>query len=106
MEPLPTFQYPASSVETQKEQPEEEEERTGISKTFSYVWRSIKGGEEKDIPFISSTIEQSTNSRTASDDLRIDLGALERGRYLLVLEVEDLTSQEIVSSRRIFIITN
>jgi hypothetical protein len=87
-------------------EPEEEEERTGIAKAFSYAWKSIRGGSNEELPFISSTIEQSTNSSTASDDLMIDLGALERGRYLLVLEVEDLTMNEIVSTSRIFIITD
>jgi hypothetical protein len=87
-----------------KEPPEEE--RGGIGRTFSYVWKSIRGGRDEEAPYITSTIEQSTSSSMAADNLQIDLSMLERGRYLLLVEVEDLERSETVTGERFFMITD
>jgi hypothetical protein len=83
-----------------------EEQPSGIRKTLSYMWSSIRGGEPQDAPYISSTIEQSINRSTVSDYIQIDLGTLELGKYLLVLTVEDVIGGRSATEERVFIITN
>ena len=83
-----------------------EESSAGVQKTLSYMWASIKGGKAGEKPYVTSAIEQSANSTTASDNLTIDLGSLETGTYLLVLEVEDLTTGMKTAEGRIFNVTD
>jgi GWxTD domain-containing protein len=85
--------------------PRETETDSSLRKTLAYMWSSIRGKADEDAPYISSTLEQSTNMDTAADKLRIDLGALERGSYLLVLEVKDLLTGVTASEEKLFTVT-
>ena len=64
------------------------------------MWSSMKGKKGKEKPYIESSIEQSARSSTAADNLQIDIGALEKGIYVLILGVEDLAAgTEAVESK-------
>jgi hypothetical protein len=84
---------------------ESPEDKRGIRRTVAYIWRGIKGGEDEEAPYITSTLEQSINESVADDRLQIDISKLEQGRYELALTVEDLVSGQIASENRIFLIT-
>lgn len=71
-------------------------------KALSNIWAQMKGGKEEGSPYITSSLEQSVNDRTAYDNLQIELGELENGTYLLVLKIEDLISGEEVTEERLF----
>lgn len=77
-----------------------------VQKTLSYMWSSIKGGKAEDKPYVTSTIEQSASGSTASDNLQINLGSLEKGTYLLALEVEDLVTGMRATESRLFNVTD
>jgi GWxTD domain-containing protein len=77
-----------------------------MQKTLSYMWSSIRGGKAQDKPYVTSTIEQSASGSTASDNLQINLGTLEKGTYLLALEVEDLVTGMRATESRLFNVTD
>jgi GWxTD domain-containing protein len=85
--------------------PEDEEEGEGIRKTLAYMWSSVKGTKGKEKPYIESSIEQSAHASTASDNLQIDIGALEKGKYVLFLGVEDLSAGTTAIESRIFTVS-
>ncbi len=87
--------------------PPADDERTSesIKKTLAYMWSSMRGEKGKDKPYIESSIEQSVGAGTAADNLQIDIGALEKGVYMLVLGVEDLASGQVAAESRIFTIS-
>lgn len=78
------------------------EDKKGIQRTLSYMWKSIRGGRPEASPYITSTIEQSINESLVDDRLQIDVSTLEYGRYRLVLLVEDLISGQAVIGERDF----
>ncbi len=85
----------------QKPGPEEGDSRASPRRTLSYMWRGIRGGKDDEKPYVKSSFEQRTNATVVVDRLRIDLGSLDPGAYLLVLLVEDLeTGQSAGGSRR------
>jgi GWxTD domain-containing protein len=84
----------------------DEESPASLQKTLSYMWSSIKGGKSEERPYITSAVEQSANATTVGDNLEIDLGSLEKGTYLLVLEVEDLTTGMKTAESGIFNVTD
>ncbi len=86
--------------------PKEIGEEKGLVKTLSYMWSSITGGKDEETPYVSSTLEQSTSMSIASDRLNIELLALERGTYLLVLEVEDLLTGQTAVEEKMFTVTD
>ena len=86
--------------------PKETGEETGLAKTLSYMWSSITGGKDEETPYVSSTLEQSTSMSIAGDRLNIELLALERGTYLLVLEVEDLLTGQTALEEKMFTVTD
>lgn len=86
--------------------PKETSEGSGLGKTLSYMWSSITGKDDDETPYISSTLEQSTSMGIASDRLNIELEALERGSYLLVLEVEDLLTGQTAAEEKNFTVTD
>jgi GWxTD domain-containing protein len=86
--------------------PEETTSGSSLGRTLAYMWSSIRGKTDEDAPYVSSSFEQSTNMSDAVDRLRIDLEALERGSYLLVLEVEDLLTAETVEEEKLFTVTD
>ncbi len=79
--------------------------QSGIRRTLSYMWSSIKGDDQEDKPYVSSSIEQSGKLTNTRDSLKIDISALEPGRYQLVLKIEDLVSGDTQSRNRIFFIS-
>ncbi len=83
-----------------------EDRPDSFRKTLSWISASVRGRKPGDSPYITSSLVQSTNSRSASDRLQIDLGSLQPKKYMLVLDVDDLLSGEKASSERIFEITN
>ncbi|MBN2072263.1 MAG: GWxTD domain-containing protein [Candidatus Krumholzibacteriota bacterium] len=78
---------------------------SGIKNTLYWIKRSIRGDSGERSPYISSSLEQSVNSSEASDMIRISIGSLEPGKYLLLLQVEDLTSGGAVSEENIFVVS-
>ena len=86
--------------------PKETEDGSSLGKTLSYMWSSIIGKNDEETPYVSSTLEQSTSMNIASDRLNIELRALERGSYLLVLEVEDLLTGQTAMEEKMFTVTD
>jgi GWxTD domain-containing protein len=86
--------------------PKETENESGFGKTLAYMWSSITGKNDEEIPYVSSTLEQSTSMNVASDRLNIELRALERGNYLLLLEVEDLVTGQTAMEEKMFTIND
>ena len=78
------------------------ESNPSLQKTLTYMWTSMKGGKSEEKPYVTSTIEQSASAMTASDKIQIDLGSLGPGVYLLVLEVEDLSTGMTAVEGKIF----
>jgi GWxTD domain-containing protein len=77
----------------------------GIRTTLAYMWSSVTGKKDKDKSYVESSIEQSAHGSTAADNLQIDIGALDKGTYVLVLGVEDLSSGMTAVESRIFTIS-
>lgn len=63
-------------------------------RTLAYMWESIRGGSRGEKPYAEATFEQRAIASAVSDNLQIDLAALDPGVYLLVLLVEDLATGE------------
>lgn len=84
--------------------PSKTDEQSGASlkKTLSYMWSSVKGKKSNEEPYIESSIEQKGQTSTVSDNLQIDIGALETGIYLLALQVEDLATGMAIDESRLF----
>lgn len=78
----------------------------GLGTTLSYIWSSITGKDAEERAFVSSTLEQSTSMSVAGDRLNIELRALERGSYSLVLEVKDMVTEQIATEERLFTVTD
>ena len=86
--------------------PKETTDDSGLGKTLAYMWSSITGKNDEESPYVSSTLEQSTSMNVASDRLNIELRALARGSYLLVLEVEDLVTGQTAMEEKMFTVTD
>lgn len=93
------------SYSIRKPGPDDEQSGEGVRKTLAYMWSSVKGSKGKEKPYIESSIEQSARASTAADNLQIDIGALEKGMYLLVLGVEDLSAGTTAVETRIFTVS-
>ncbi|MCK7469451.1 MAG: hypothetical protein MZU95_00625 [Desulfomicrobium escambiense] len=88
-----------------KPESDDEQSGEGVQKeTLAYMWSSVKGNKGKEKPYIESSIEQSARASTAAD-IQIDIGALEKGMYLLVLGVEDLAAGTTAVESRIFTVS-
>ena len=83
----------------------DEQSSASLQKTLSYMWSSVKGRKSDDKPYIESSIEQKAPASTVSDNLQIDIGALETGTYLLALQVEDLVTGMAVDESRLFTVS-
>jgi GWxTD domain-containing protein len=94
------------SYSIRKPPPGDERTSESIRKTVAYMWSSMRGEKGKDKPYIESSIEQSVRASTAADNLQIDIGALDKGVYMLVLGVEDLASGQSAAESRIFTISD
>jgi GWxTD domain-containing protein len=86
--------------------PKEGAQESGLGNTLSYIWSSITGKNSEEAPYVSSTLEQSTSMSIASDRLNIELQALERGNYLLVLEVADLVTGQTAVEEKMFTVSD
>jgi GWxTD domain-containing protein len=93
------------SYSIRKPGPDDEQSGEGIRKTLAYMWSSVKGKKGKEKPYIESSIEQSAHAATAADNLQIDIGALEKGMYVLFLGVEDLAAGAEAVESRIFTVS-
>jgi GWxTD domain-containing protein len=93
------------SYSIRKPGPNDEQSGEGVRKTLAYMWSSVKGQKGKDKPYIESSIEQSARASTAADNLQIDIGALEKGIYVLFLGVEDLSAGTTAVESRIFTVS-
>ncbi len=80
------------------------DETEGPSGTWDWITASVRGSKPGPRVYISSSIEQMTSERSTSDDLMLDAASLEPGRYLLILEIEDLVAGFKVSGERPFAI--
>jgi GWxTD domain-containing protein len=86
--------------------PAETRAESSLKSTLSYMWSSIWGTTDDNEPYISSSLDQSTNMDWASDKLHIDLTALGAGNYFLLLEVQDLLTGEAVQEGKLFTISD
>lgn len=84
--------------------PKSDKDYNGIRKALWWIARSTRGGMDKVRPFISSSLEQSIDSPHVTDALQIELGSIEPGRYVLILDIEDLISGGAIRREREFII--
>ena len=80
------------------------DERDRPSGTWDWIRASVRGSSPQPEVYTTSSIEQSTGDRPADDALMLDTGVLEPGRYLLVLEIEDLVAGFSVSGEKPFAI--
>ena len=78
------------------------EEHDGLRKTLSYIAASIRGSRRDEEAFITNSFERGTDLSSIEDSLQIDTASLGEGRYLLVLEIEDLVAGGTVSDQREF----
>jgi GWxTD domain-containing protein len=76
----------------------------GPSGTWDWITASVRGSRPARI-YISSSIDQVTSERSTSDFIMLEASSLEPGRYLLILEIEDLEAGFRVSGERPFSIT-
>lgn len=76
-------------------------EPQGFRRALAYIVASVTGGNDGE-PFITNSFERGTGDSYVYDRLQIDTGALGEGRYLIVLEAEDLISRTVVSEQREF----
>lgn len=76
----------------------------GPSSTWEWIAASVRGSEPEKQVYLSSSIEQSSNERSRSDGLMLDVSPLEPGRYRLILDIEDLVAGFKVSGSRSFAI--
>ena len=74
----------------------------GPRRTLAYMWDGIRGGKRGEKPYAEASFEQRADAPAVSDNLQIDLAALEPGVYLLVLLVEDLSTGESAGESRRF----
>ncbi|MBN1164342.1 MAG: GWxTD domain-containing protein [Candidatus Krumholzibacteriota bacterium] len=79
-----------------------EDRPDGFGKMVSWISASMRGKKPGDKPYISSSLEQSINSDLVLDNLRINVSSLEPNDYMLVLDIEDLTSGQKATSRSKF----
>lgn len=93
------------SYAIRKPEPDDVQSGEGVRKTLSYMWSSVKGQKGKEKPYIESSIEQGAHASTAADNIQIDIGALEKGVYVLVLGVEDLSAGTSAVESRIFTVS-
>lgn len=77
----------------------------GPSSTWEWITASVRGSEPQQQVYLSSSIDQSSSARSTSDDLMLDVSPLEPGRYLLILDIEDLVAGFKVSGSRAFAVT-
>ena len=66
------------------------DERDGPPGTWDWIKASATGSMPERHIFISSSMERTSDTRSTRDDIALDAGSLEPGRYLLLLEAEDL----------------
>lgn len=71
---------------------EGDQSSASLRKTLAYMWSDISGKKPNERPYVESSIEQRAQTSTVSDRIQIDIGALEPGTYLLLLQVEDLVA--------------
>ncbi|HSG26851.1 MAG TPA: GWxTD domain-containing protein [Candidatus Krumholzibacterium sp.] len=90
---------------TIKPPPGSDEGMKGLRRMMYWIARSARGGRDREVPFISSSLEQRVDRPDVSDNIQIDLGSVEPGRYLLHVLVEDLAGGGTVSSEREFIVS-
>jgi len=81
-----------------------ESDYKGFRNTLYWIKRSIRGTADQGSPFITSSLEQSVNASEVIDMIQIDISALEPGKYVLVLKVEDLNSAGITIEENTFVI--
>lgn len=74
--------------------------RDGPSDPWAWITAGVRGRKPESHACLSSSIEQSSTSRSTSDALMLDVSSLEPGRYELILEIEDLVSGFIVSGMK------
>ncbi len=78
--------------------------REGPSGTWGWITASVRGSRPEPRIYISSSIEQSTTERSTSDFIMLDAASLEPGRYMLILEIEDIVAGFRVSAEKSFAI--
>ena len=85
--------------------PDDDASAASLQKTFAYMWSSMKGERDKAKPYIESSIEQRAQASMVSDNLQIDISALEKGTYMLYLGVEDLVTGMTAAESRTFTVS-
>ena len=72
---------------------------------LSAIRAGVRTGPEF-APVISNAFERGTADRDVHERVALDVGTLERGAYLLVIEVEDLVAKRRASGERGFVVSD
>ncbi len=78
--------------------------RAGPSGTWEWITASVRVSKPHQHVYISSSIEQSSSERSISDNLMLNVSSLEPGRYILILDIEDLVAGFKSAGKRSFAI--
>jgi GWxTD domain-containing protein len=76
----------------------------GDAGVWSWIKASVRGSVPEPGIYISSSIDQSASTRSVGEDLELDVSILAPGRYVLILEIEDLVAKSVTSGSRRFAI--
>ncbi len=77
-----------------------------MRKVLWWMSRSVRGNAPENPPHMISSFERRTESTSASDRLRVNLGSLEPGKHIISITVLDLVSGGSFSSESEFIVTD
>jgi GWxTD domain-containing protein len=86
-------------------EPEPDGQAAGLRRTLSYIWSSVTGKKSEGKPYIESSMEHRSRRSMVSDALQIDIGALERGTYVLSIAVEDLVTGAAAEENQMFTVS-
>ncbi len=89
-----------------KAPPDSDEGLGGLRKVLWWMSRSVRGTVGDKAPYMTSSFEQSIASSTAPDRLRINLGSLEPGKYMISISVFDLLSGGSLTREKEFVVTD
>ncbi len=79
-------------------------DRNGPSGTWSWLTASVRVSKQEPHVYLSSSIVQSTDTRSTSEALMLDASSLEPGKYVLMLKIEDLVKGSWVTGKKTFAI--
>jgi len=89
-----------------KAPPDSDKDLGGLRRVIWWMARSFRGGVVEKAPYMTSSFDQSVGSSVAFDELRINLGSLEPGNYIISISILDLVSGDSLTMEKQFIVTD